>query len=182
MNSPPVSASFQRSSHTLHSRFVFLILSGLNLDPPPLFEAWRFGPCSQGFRPSVALTFRLPGQIHPPVTEGGLIPLPLLLCASWRTCTCDFHRIELSLSAAGSKYDLPLFLASRICFSVYFECNVLWQSRCRSRRLFSFSVPPYLIGSIWCICVSHISVIGCWQFGQVPFCPLNSFPTFDEYI
>ncbi len=78
---------FPEVSRTFHSQFVFLVLSGLNLDPPPLFEAWKFGPCSQGFRPSVALTFRLPGQIHPPVTEVGLIPLPLLLRASWRTYT-----------------------------------------------------------------------------------------------
>ena len=93
MNSPPVPASFQRCARTRHSRFVFLAISGLNLGPPPLLEARRLGPCSQGSRRSAALSFRLPGQIHPPMAEGGFSPL--LLRASWRTGACDFHRTPL---------------------------------------------------------------------------------------
>ena len=64
-------------SHTRHNRFVFLAISGLNLGPPPLSEAWRLGPCSQGFRRSVALAFRLPGQVHSPMVESGFVPLLL---------------------------------------------------------------------------------------------------------
>ena len=74
---------FPKVSRTRLSRSVFLAISGLNLGPPPLFEARRLGPCSQGFRRSVALSFRLLGQVHSPMIESGFIPL--LLRTSWRT-------------------------------------------------------------------------------------------------
>ncbi len=111
MDYPPVSASFRRSSHTRSSRFVYLALSGFNLGPPPLGEAWRLGPCSQGFRRSAARSFRLPGQVRPPMAEGGLIPL--LLRASWRTRACDFHRTRLSRDYLSSvALRLPCHLLS----------------------------------------------------------------------
>jgi hypothetical protein len=104
MNSPPVSASFQRCARTRHSRFVFLALSELNLGPPPLLEARRLGPCSQGSRRSAALSSRLPGQIHPPMAEGGF----------YATATPRFVAhlcVSLSVSHSSSVHE-PLSLGT----------------------------------------------------------------------